>query len=57
VVRPGGTIAAYVGDYAGEYEFARRSWDAALSIDPRAAALTPAARPQSVVNKTSGKRW
>jgi hypothetical protein len=31
VVRPGGTIAAYVWDYAGEYEFARRFWDAALS--------------------------
>ncbi len=42
VVRSGGTIAAYVWDYAGEYEFARRFWDAALSIDPRAAAYDPA---------------
>lgn len=41
VDRPGGTIAAYVWDYAGEYEFARRFWDAALSIDPRAAAYDP----------------
>jgi SAM-dependent methyltransferase len=41
VVRPGGMIAAYVWDYAGEYEFARRFWDAALSIDPRAAAYDP----------------
>ena len=41
VVRPGGTIAAYVWDYAGGYEFARRFWDAALSIDPRAAAYDP----------------
>jgi SAM-dependent methyltransferase len=41
VVRPGGTIAAYVWDYAGEYEFARRFWDAALSIDSRAAAYDP----------------
>jgi SAM-dependent methyltransferase len=41
VVRPGGTIAAYVWDYAGEYEFARRFWDAALSIDSRAAAHDP----------------
>ena len=41
VVRAGGTIAAYVWDYAGEYEFARRFWDAALSIDPRAAAYDP----------------
>jgi SAM-dependent methyltransferase len=41
VVRSGGTIAAYVWDYAGEYEFARRFWDAALSIDPRAASYDP----------------
>lgn len=41
VVRPGGIIAAYVWDYAGEYEFARRFWDAALSIDWRAAAYDP----------------
>ncbi len=41
VVRPGGTIAAYVWDYAGGYEFARRFWDAALSVDPRAAAYDP----------------
>lgn len=40
-VRPGGMIAAYVWDYSGEYEFARRFWDAALSIDPRAAAYDP----------------
>ncbi|MGA7917644.1 MAG: methyltransferase domain-containing protein [Candidatus Acidiferrales bacterium] len=40
-VRAGGTIAAYVWDYAGEYEFARRFWDAALSVDPRAAAYDP----------------
>ena len=41
VVRPGGTLAAYVWDYAGGYEFARRFWDAALRIDPRAAAYDP----------------
>jgi SAM-dependent methyltransferase len=41
VVRPGGKIAAYVWDYAGEYEFARRFWNVALSIDPRAAAYDP----------------
>ncbi len=28
-------------DYAGGYEFARRFWDTALSIDPRAAAYDP----------------
>jgi SAM-dependent methyltransferase len=42
VVRPGGTIAAYVWDYAGGYEFARRFWDAALQTDARAAAYDPA---------------
>lgn len=36
VVRPGGTIAAYVWDYAGEYEIARRFWDAAKRVDSRA---------------------
>jgi SAM-dependent methyltransferase len=41
VVRDGGTLAAYVWDYSGEYEFARRFWDAALSVDPRAAAYDP----------------
>ncbi len=41
VLRPGGAVAAYVWDYAGEYEFARRFWDAALSIDSRAAAYDP----------------
>lgn len=41
VVRPGGMLAAYVWDYAGEYEFARRFWDAALRVDPRAAAYDP----------------
>jgi SAM-dependent methyltransferase len=41
VLRPGGTIGAYVWDYAGEYEFARRFWDAAVSIDRRAAAYDP----------------
>jgi SAM-dependent methyltransferase len=41
VVRPRGMIAAYVWDYAGEYEFARRFWDAALTIDPRAGTYDP----------------
>lgn len=41
VVGPGGTVAAYVWDYAGEYEFARRFWDAAARVDPRAATYDP----------------
>lgn len=41
VTRPGGTVAAYVWDYAGGYEYARRFWDAALSVDARAANYDP----------------
>lgn len=39
VVTPGGTVAAYVWDYAGEMEFMRYFWDAAVELDPKAAAL------------------
>jgi SAM-dependent methyltransferase len=38
VVRPGGTIAAAVWDYAGEMTLLRRFWDAAVALDPGAAA-------------------
>jgi len=33
---PGGTIAAYVWDYAGHVQFMRYFWDAAVSLDPDA---------------------
>jgi SAM-dependent methyltransferase len=36
-VRPGGTIAAAVWDYAGEMQFLRRFWDMAVLLDPLAA--------------------
>lgn len=39
VVRPGGTVAAYVWDYAGEMQFMRRFWDAAVALDPAAQEL------------------
>lgn len=39
VVRPGGTVAAYVWDYAGEMQFMRRFWDAAVALDPDARPL------------------
>lgn len=39
VTRPGGTIAAYVWDYAGRMDMIRRFWDAAVSLDPQAARL------------------
>jgi SAM-dependent methyltransferase len=34
-----GTIAAYVWDYAGEMQLMRRFWDAAVELDPSAAAF------------------
>lgn len=39
VVRPGGTVALYVWDYAGEMQLLRRFWDASVALDARAAAL------------------
>ena len=36
VVRPGGTVAACVWDFANGMEMLRQFWDAALSIDPDA---------------------
>ena len=35
-VRPGGTVAAYVWDYADGMGLMRRFWDAAVSLDPDA---------------------
>jgi len=35
-VKPGGTVAAYVWDYAGHVQFMRRFWDAAIKLDPSA---------------------
>jgi len=39
VVRPGGVVAGYVWDYAGEMQLMRRFWDAAVALDPGAADL------------------
>jgi ubiquinone/menaquinone biosynthesis C-methylase UbiE len=36
VVRPGGTLAVYLWDYAGEMQLIRRFWDAAAELDPAA---------------------
>ena len=33
---PGGTVAAYVWDYAGHVQFMRHFWDAAVALDPAA---------------------
>jgi len=50
-VRPGGTVAVYVWDYAGEMQLMRRFWDAAAALDPKARALDegvrfPSCRPE-----------
>lgn len=37
-VKPGGLVAAYLWDYAGEMQMMRRFWDAAVALDPEARA-------------------
>lgn len=44
VVRPGGTVAAYVWDYAGKMQLMRHFWDAAVALNPAASALDEARR-------------
>jgi SAM-dependent methyltransferase len=44
VVRPGGTVALYVWDYAGEMRLMRHFWDAAVALDPSAAEKDEGAR-------------
>jgi len=39
ITRPGGTIAAYVWDYAGKMEFMRYFWNAVVALDPAASDL------------------
>lgn len=39
VVKPGGTVALYVWDYAGEMQLMRYFWDAATKLFPKAAEL------------------
>jgi SAM-dependent methyltransferase len=53
VTRRGGTIAAYVWDYAGKMELMRYFWDAAVELDPNAAKLDegprfPLCRPEAL---------
>jgi trans-aconitate methyltransferase len=52
---PGGTIAAYVWDYAGHVQFMRYFWDAAVELDPAAAEKDegirfPICRPEPLAN-------
>jgi SAM-dependent methyltransferase len=44
VTRPGGTVAAYVWDYADGMQVIRAFWDAAIELAPAAAALDEAVR-------------
>ncbi len=53
VARNGGTVAAYVWDYAGRMELMRHFWDAAVELDPSAANLDegirfPLCRPEAL---------
>lgn len=53
VTANGGTIAAYVWDYAGKMELMRLFWDAAVALDPAAAKMDegirfPLCRPESL---------
>jgi SAM-dependent methyltransferase len=44
VTRPGGSVAAYVWDYAGGMEMMRHFWDAAVAVSPGDAKLDQAER-------------
>jgi SAM-dependent methyltransferase len=44
VLTPGGVVGAYVWDYARGMGFIRRFWDAAVAVDPAAAALDQGAQ-------------
>jgi SAM-dependent methyltransferase len=55
----GGTIAAYVWDYAGKMELIRFFWDAAIELDPDAAKMDegvrfPLCRPEAIERLFAG---
>lgn len=55
VVRPGGRVAGYVWDFAGEMQLMRRFWDAAIELDPTARERDqgrrfPNCKPEPLVN-------
>ena len=59
VVSNGGTIGAYVWDYAGKMELMRYFWDAAVERDPDAAAFDegprfPLCDPEALLQRFSG---
>jgi SAM-dependent methyltransferase len=53
VTRPGGAVAVYVWDYAGQMQLMRYFWDAAVALDPAAVELDegrrfPICRPETL---------
>jgi SAM-dependent methyltransferase len=59
VADKGGTIAAYVWDYAGKMELMRHFWDVAVALDPGAAKLDegprfPLCRPEALEKLFAG---
>lgn len=59
VTDSGGTIGAYVWDYAGKMEFMRFFWDAAVELNPDAAGMDegvrfPLCRPEALVELFAG---
>jgi SAM-dependent methyltransferase len=53
VVRPGGTVAVYVWDYAEKMELMRTFWDAATALDPAATELDEGKRRFPICNPDS----
>jgi SAM-dependent methyltransferase len=53
VARPGGTIAAYVWDYAGGMQFMRHFWASVTALDPAAADRDEGRRFDSVCSPSS----
>jgi SAM-dependent methyltransferase len=59
VVQPGGTVALYVWDYAGQMQLMRHFWDAAAALDPAARELDegvcfPVCRPEPLATLLRG---
>jgi trans-aconitate methyltransferase len=59
IVRPGGTVALYVWDYAGHMQVMRRFFDAATALDPKAAEYddgvkAPICRPKPLMETLAG---
>lgn len=57
VTKPGGTVAAYVWDYAGGMEMLRLFWDAAVAVSPDDAQLDQAERFPLCQPKPLTKLW